>query len=138
MIDAVSTFLSTHGHWVPTLVFVWLAVFFGRTLRPGAMPLIERVARVGKPDLSAVLCRYTRGLTLAWSVYFVLAAVLSVAMQAGFREASLGVALASLLLFVGEHYLRRFVLFRHEWFPDLLQQLRDTVQVWRPQRPLRS
>ena len=35
--------------YLPTLVLLWLAVFFGRTLRAGAMPLIERVARIGKP-----------------------------------------------------------------------------------------
>ena len=69
--------LAVAMRYLPMLVLLWLAVFFGRTLRAGAVPLIERVARVGKPDLSPALCRYTRGLTALWTVYFVAAAILS-------------------------------------------------------------
>jgi len=56
------------------LVLLGLAVVFGRTLRGGDVPLIERVARIGKPALSAPLCRYTRGLTAVWAAYFLAAA----------------------------------------------------------------
>lgn len=119
--------------YVPTLVLLWLAFFFGRTLRVGAVPLIERVARIGKPDLSAALCRYTRLLTTLWCAYFIAAAALTAAANLGFERASVGVAAVSTLFFVGEFWLRRR-LFPGEYFPGLAQQVRDTVRVWRPSR----
>ena len=133
MFDALAPLAAASLRYVPTLVLVWLAFFFGRTLRAGEVPLIERVARIGKPDLSPALCRYTRGLTAAWCAYFVVAALLAVAANLGFQQASLGVAAASAVLFVGEHLIRPW-LFPGEWFPGLVQQIRDTVQVWRPRR----
>ena len=133
-VDTVAALASASLGFVPPLVLLWLAVFFGRTLRPGEVPLIERVARIGKPDLSPVLCRYTRGLTAAWCAYFVVGAVLTVAASLGFSQASIGVAALSALLFVGEHWIRRRILFPGEYFPDLIQQIRDTVAVWRPRR----
>ncbi len=121
-------------NFAPALVLAWLAFFFGRTLRAGDVPLIERVARVGKPDLSSALCRYTRGLTIAWCAYFVLAASLSVAAGLGFEQSSFGVACVSTVLFVGERVVRPW-LFPGERFPGLIQQIRDTASVWRPQPP---
>jgi uncharacterized membrane protein len=132
----VSDSLTSHAaalHYVPTLVLLWLAFFFGRTLRAGATPLIERIARQGKPALSLALCRYTRVLTVVWSAYFVLAAALSVTARFGVEQSSVGVTAASTLLFVGEYWVRRR-LFPHEFFPGLVQQIRDTVSVWRPAR----
>ena len=98
------------------------------------MPLIERIARVGKPNPSQRLVRYTRGLTALWCAYFVIAAVLTVAGHLGFRAASLGVASVSATLFIVENWIRRLILFRNEPFPGVVQQLRDTVSVWRPSR----
>lgn len=117
--------------YVPALVLLWLAFFFGRTLGAGAGPLIERIARIGKPDLSAALCRYTRRLTAAWCAYFVVAAILTVAANLGFEQASIGVATVSALLFVGEYWIRQRI-FPRETFPGLVQQIRDTARVWRP------
>ena len=119
--------------YLPTLVLLWLAFFFGRPLRPGAVPLIERIARVGKPDLSPALCRYTRRLTAMWSLYFLAAAALSSLTQLGLERAGVGLAAVSTLFFVGEVWVRR-LLFPREWFPGLFQQIRDTVSVWRPRR----
>ena len=133
MVETVAPLASASVRYVPSLVLLWLAVFFGRTLRAGEMPLIERVARIGKPALSAALCRYTRVLTALWCGYFVFAAVLAALAGWGFGQASTGVAAASAALFVGEHRIRRRI-FPDEWFPGLVQQVRDTVQVWRPQR----
>ena len=133
MFDSLAVLASASLRYLPTLVILWLAIFFGRTLRAGEVPLIERVARIGKPDLSPALCRYTRRLTAAWCAYFVVAAVLTVAAHLGFRRASVGVAAASAVLFVGEHWVRPW-LFPGEYFPGLVQQIRDTVQVWRPRR----
>jgi uncharacterized membrane protein len=85
-LDSVAPLAAAGLRFVAPLALLWLAFFFGRTLRAGDMPLIERVARIGKPDLSAALCRYTRRLTALWCIYF----------------------------------------------PGFVQQLRDTVRVWRP------
>jgi uncharacterized membrane protein len=123
--------LSDGLRYVPTLFLVWLAFFFGRTLRPGAVPLIERIARVGKPDLSPALCRYTRRLTAMWTFYFLVAAILIATAKLGLERAGLGVAAVSVLFFVGEIGVRRLV-FPREWFPGPVQQIRDTVSVWRP------
>lgn len=124
--------------YLPTVVLLWLAFFFGRTLRQGAMPLIERIARCGKPALSAPLCRYTRRLTALWSAYFVLAALVSAGVNVlGVRAwAALNAVVwaGTLLLFVGEHSVRKR-LFPDEQFPGLLQQVRDTWSIWRGPAP---
>jgi uncharacterized membrane protein len=132
-LESLTSFASACLSYVPTLVLLWLGLFFGRTLRAGAVPLIERIARQRKPALSEALCRYTRRLTAVWCAYFVIAAFLTVAAHLGFRQASVGVAAVSALFFVGEYWLR-LRLFPHEAFPNLVQQVRDTVQVWRPPR----
>jgi uncharacterized membrane protein len=77
VLEALTPFAAASLSHLPTLLLIWLAVVFGRTLRAGEMPLIERVARIGKPALSAPLCRYARGLTVLWCAYFVVAAILS-------------------------------------------------------------
>lgn len=133
MFESAALLFSATLRHLPTLVLLWLAFFFGRTLRAGAMPLIERVARVGKPALSETLCRYTRRLTLLWCIYFVVAASLTAAMSLGFQQASLGAAIVAAVFFVGEHRIRQR-LFPTEAFPDLVQQIRDTAQVWRHRR----
>ena len=132
MPDALAALASASLRYLPGLVFLWLAIFFGRTLRKGEVPLIERVARVGKPTLSPVLCRYARGLTVMWCAYFGVAALLSIVGELGFQQASVGVAALSAVLFVGENWMRRLVLFRDEPFPGVVQQVRDTIRVWRP------
>jgi uncharacterized membrane protein len=133
-LDAIAPLGSTIGHYLPTLVLLWLAVFFGSTLRQGAMPLIERIARQGMPALSIALSRYARGLTAAWCCYFVAAAVLTRLVDLGAEGAGVGVAVASAVFFVGEYWLRRLI-FPGEVFPSLIQQVRDTVRVWRPRAP---
>lgn len=125
--------LAVAMRYLPVLVLLWLAVFFGRSLRAGAVPLIERIARVGKPDLSPALCRYTRRLTALWTGYFVAAAMLLVAANLGLFQAGAGVATVSAVFFVGEIRVRQR-LYPQEWFPGLVQQIRDTVSVWRPRR----
>ena len=111
----------------------WLAVFFGRTLRAGQTPLIERIARVSDPALSPPLCRYTRRLTALWCGYFVVAALLSVSLGDVVPVAGVLVWLGSALLFVGEHRLRPR-LFPGQAFPGLVQQVRDTWSVWHPRQ----
>jgi uncharacterized membrane protein len=114
---------------LPPLALLWLAVFFGRTLRRGATPLIERIALVSNPALPRALRRYTRRLTTVWCIYFVTAAVLTATATAS-SYVSLAVPAATVMLFVGERWVRPWF-FPDEAFPGLLQQFRDTWRVWR-------
>lgn len=118
---------------VSVLVLGWLAYFFGRTLRPGAIPLIERIATVSDPEMTQPLRRYTRRLTAVWCAYFVAAALLSIAAAQYPLRAGAWVWAGTAALFVGEHWLRPFF-FPGRVFPSLTQQLRDTWSVWHPGR----
>jgi len=131
--DAIAAPAAGALRLLPTLVLLWLAWFFGRTLLAGEVPLIERVARVAKPALSPELVRYTRLLTALWCSYFVMAAAFNLGADLGFSRVSLGVAATSATFFVLEYRLRR-MLFPGEYFPNLIEQVRDTVRVWRPRR----
>ena len=134
MADNLGAGLAQVLHWVSPLVLIWLAFCFGRTLRPGAMPLIERIGRRAIAAPSVRLCRYTRRLTAVWCAYFVAAAGFSAltlgAGRYGYAGLGAGIWCGTLLLFVGEWVLRR-TLFPDVVFPGLLQQVRDTWAVWR-------
>ena len=121
---------------VPSLGLLWLAYLFGRTLRAGAIPLVQQIARCGTPALSPALCRYTRRLTGIWCAYFVLVAAAVAMSNASGANAygwmSLAVWSSTAALFVGERWLRPWF-FPGEPFPTLRQQLRDTWSIWRPQ-----
>jgi len=110
-------------------MFSWLAVFFGRTLATGRVPLIEQIARIGDPDLKPALQRYTRVLTAVWAAYFMIAAL--AALWGLGQHVGAWAGLGSLLLFVGEHRLRPHF-FPGESFPGLTQQVRDTWTIWHP------
>lgn len=111
------------------LVLVWLAFFFGRTLRLGQTPLIERFARVSNPAMTPALCLYTRRLTGIWCAYFIVAAVAS--WFSGYAPVWTGgcIWIGSAILFIGEHRLRPGF-FPGQIFPGLLRQLSDTWHVW--------
>ena len=115
--------------WTQPLVLLSLAVFFGRTLRAGATPLIEQIARRSHPALPSALSRYTRRLTALWCGWFVVAAAVSAIAQGAWGPASAVVWAGTLVLFVGERWVRPW-LFPGESFPGLVQQLRDTWAVW--------
>lgn len=55
-----------------------LAVFFGRTLRAGRRPLVTTLAAAVHEEMSPQLLRYTRQVTVAWTLFFVACVVLSV------------------------------------------------------------
>lgn len=133
MTESLTSIAAACWRHVPVLVLLWLAFFFGRTLRSGSTPLIERIARRGNPVLSSALRRYTRRLTAIWCAYFLIAAAMTLAAHAGVRPVGLGVAAASALFFVGEYWVR-LRLFPDDSFPGLVQQVRDTVSVWRLRR----
>jgi uncharacterized membrane protein len=118
------------------LMLGWLAFFFGRTLWPGREALITRIARVSDPGLAAQLVRYTRCLTAVWAGYFVLAALVAwFAAPSAWTGVLVWTGTAT--LFFGEHWLRPLI-FRGQAFPGLRQQLKDTLQVWRPVRQHRD
>jgi uncharacterized membrane protein len=128
--EPVAGLVWAFARFVPPLILLCLAYFFGRTLRPGALPLIERIARQGKPGLSEPLRRYTRRLTALWCGYFIAAALCTATAGPAFAQVNALVWAGTVVLFVGERWLRpRF--FPTEEFPGLLQQLRDTLSVWR-------
>lgn len=116
--------------YLPPLVLLWLAFIFGRTLRAGAMPLIERIARHSNPALPAALCRYTRRLTALWCAYFIIAAVVTATANLGYGPVGLAVWTGTVVLFAGERWVRPR-LFPGQHFPGLAQQLRDTWRIWR-------
>lgn len=59
-----------------------LAILFGTSLRPGALPVISRLAKMIHGQLSAERIRYTRQVTAAWTLFFATNAILSVALFA--------------------------------------------------------
>ena len=54
----------------PFAAFAFMAFFFGRTLRAGSEPLINRIARKEHSELPADVERHTRWLTGVWSACF--------------------------------------------------------------------
>lgn len=128
-----SAWLAWTLRHLPPLILLWLAFFFGRTLRAGRTPLIERIARRSNPTMPEALCRYTRRLTAVWCIYFVAAATLAASAGLSYRSLSIAVWSGTLVLFVGEHLIRPR-LFPGEVFPGLVRQIRDTWSVWRPHR----
>ncbi|WP_374439639.1 COG4648 family protein [Pseudomonas panipatensis] len=57
--------------WYPVLISGLLLGLFAFSLRFGP-PLVERLARLREPDLPANAVRYTRQVTWAWVVFFLL------------------------------------------------------------------
>lgn len=57
---------------MPVLINAVLLVTFGATLAPGAMPMIERFARMQDPALDAPKATHCRQFTWVWCVFFVL------------------------------------------------------------------
>ena len=112
----------------------WSAFFFGRTLFAGRIPLIEQIARVSDPDMTAPMRRYTRVLTAVWAAYFVCAALAAIGWRGASAGAGAWVWAGTIVLFVGERCVRP-LFFPGKSFPGLVQQLRDTWRVWHPRRP---
>jgi uncharacterized membrane protein len=54
-----------------------LAFVFGRTLTGGRQPLVTRVAAMVHDEMSPELNRYTRQVTLAWTLFFIACALTS-------------------------------------------------------------
>lgn len=93
-----------------------MAFTFGRSLRKGSVPLCTQLADKVHGPLSALELRYTRGVTLAWVIFFLLnlAATFLLFEFAPLRVWSMFVNFGSLplilLMFVAEYAVRRCVL----------------------------
>jgi uncharacterized membrane protein len=96
-------------HAVTYLLLLWA---FARTLFPGRAPLITKLARVVHGTLAPEIERYTRRVTLAWSVFFAAQVVCSGLLFefASLEAFSLFVNMLSLplvvLMFAGEYAYR--------------------------------
>lgn len=95
-----------------------LAAAFGSTLRAGRTPLITTMAARVHRELTPGMVAYTRKLTLAWVVYFVAMAVVSLVLYAAAPFdvwalfANLLTPIALVLMFGIEYWLR------YRWHPE--------------------
>jgi uncharacterized membrane protein len=101
----------------PLAAFAFMAIFFGRTLRAGSEPLINRIARKEQAQLPADTARYARRLTGMWTLCFVMLFFVSLGLAPllSFQEWSrwvqgLGYCVPA-ALFLGEYA------YRHRRFP---------------------
>lgn len=104
----------------PVLINTALMILFGRTLLPGATPLVARIAALWRGHLDQAVASYTRRVTVAWTVFFALMVVESIALAlfAPLNIWSLFTNLLNyvfvLLFFVIEYQLRLYCLPSHE------------------------
>ena len=113
-----------------------LAAFFGCSLSGPGDALVTRLARLAEgPDLSALKVRYTRQVTVAWTVFFVANAAVSALLYA-LAPAAVWSVYANILngpiialMFLGEHLCRRFVLPPHEQ-----PSFAAVIRAWRSHR----
>jgi uncharacterized membrane protein len=94
-------------------IHVLLAFVFGLTLQAGREPLVTALARrVHGGIITAPMAAYSRKVTIAWTVYFLAMALLSIALyalapfDAWATFANLVTPLAMAAFFVGEYVLR--------------------------------
>lgn len=109
-----------------------LCVAFGRTLLSGREPMCSRVAAMIHDELSPGLARYTRQVTVAWTLFFGLTVVVSVALFT-FGSLAAWSTFANLLtiplvalMFVAEYAVRRHVL-----PPEDRSGILDAVRAYR-------
>ena len=104
--------------YLENLVFLaTLACAFAMTLRPGSEALVTRLARIERRgDMPPRVVRYTRAVTLVWSLFFVAAAtastILFLTQSRTVWSAFVNLALGPLVVatFVGEYLVRLRVL----------------------------
>ena len=109
-----------------------LLALFGGTLMPGRTPLITRLARRIDREYHAGMDGYTRGVTVAWTLFFagqIAASMLSMLLASDARWSvtvdMLGLPLVA-ALFAGEYAVRRlrFRQQRHVSLRELVQAVR--------------
>ncbi|SDZ13093.1 hypothetical protein [Pseudomonas sp. NFIX28] len=65
--------------WYPVLISGFMLMLFGLSLKYGP-PIVERLARLSEPQLPEKAIRYTRQVTIAWSVFFLFNGLLAAAL----------------------------------------------------------
>jgi uncharacterized membrane protein len=71
LVAATLTYLGDRLYALPALtVFGTLLMLFGNSLRPGRQPLVSRLAAQIRGRLEPRVVRYTRQVTLAWTLLF--------------------------------------------------------------------
>ncbi|AZC22185.1 MULTISPECIES: hypothetical protein [Pseudomonas] len=65
--------------WYPVLISSFMLGLFGLSLKYGP-PVAERLARLSEPDLPEKAIRYTRQVTIAWSLFFLCNGALAAAL----------------------------------------------------------
>lgn len=125
------------GIAMPIAVNLLLCALFGRTLARAREPLIARFARLERgADLPQDLARYTRTLTVMWTLFFAAMAAVSASLAAGgstfawslFTNVLNYVLVA--LFFVGEYAYRR-IRFRHYRHLSPIEVMRR-LRTYRP------
>lgn len=108
-----------------------LTLVFGSTLRGARDPLCTRVARLIHGELDAAARRYTRGVTLAWTLFFALMAGVSLLLFA-FAPIAVWSVFANLLtwplvgaMFVAEYGVRMVLL------PQDRSSILDAIRAYR-------
>jgi uncharacterized membrane protein len=120
----------------PIIINVGLAAWFGLTLRLGREPMISRFARVERGALEPDLVRYTRRLTVVWTLFFLAMAAISAALAALPSPApwawftSFGNWACVTVLFFGEHFYRR-IRFAHYAHMSPMQLVALVRAQWR-------
>lgn len=112
------------SHWVlllpPIAIPLSLLIVFGNSLRPGQVPMATRFAQLARGSLPPDLARYTRSVTVLWTVVFVLLTLSAIllALFASREWWSLATNFLHYLLigavFVAEYAYRRWHLRHHE------------------------
>lgn len=113
-------------------VHLALAAWFGSTLRKGAEPLVSALARRVHGSLTQAMARYTRQVTLAWTLYFLAMAAASLALFAAgdFAHWSL---LADVLtpVFTGAFFVGEYLV-RYRLHPEFERvSLQQAIVAWR-------
>ncbi|WP_175841079.1 hypothetical protein [Burkholderia contaminans] len=119
-----------------------MAVLFGRTLAAGQVPLCTRFATMIHGAITPAVARYTRQITLAWTLFFVATAAVSTLLFAAAPIVTwstfanyLSLPLVA-VMFAAEHACRRFAL-PHEPRPrmvDAVRAYRATTHASQPSR----
>lgn len=138
---AVALFCSARGGWArylmylpPVLIPLSVLWLFARSLRPGNMPVVTRVATQIRGPLPDELTTYTRQVTQFWVVFLVLMAAGSV-LLAIFASAELWSLMTNIVqyllmgaVFLFEYLYRRwrFRHLPHESFPAMIAALLTT------------
>lgn len=116
-----------------------LGLFFGRTLFGGRAPLCTQFATLAHGHVSPRLARYTRRVTIAWTLFFLCTVATSVLLFAGVSLEAWSL-FANLLtmplvgaMFVAEGIVRRFAL-----PPEERLGILATIAVYRKAMAMRS